>query len=622
MKALPSSDQDEEKKSPPPEPEESATEVKKPALPPDLVNQAEAEEATKEPTVEPPDPDEQRTGPDEDVTPFDDEKTAEAISEIVAKEGDDILAAQDAAAGKGGVKPPGKQGRRGGFFRHKWLRYTLFILVFGGLVAAGVVPKSRYWALNTAGVRSSSTVMVLDSTTELPLKGVQVSLAGRQASTDKDGKVRFTDLRLGPTELSITQVGFEVIKRNVVVGWGSNPLGSFALKATGVQYVIEVDDFLSGQPIEGVEATDGEASAVSDKEGKITLTLESQVAVKDGVTLAKAGYRTEKITLSENPKKTTKVKLVLARKVVFVTKQSGKYDLYKTDLDGKNREVLLPGTGHETSNISLAVSPDGNRVAYVSTRANKRDSDGFLLSNLLLINTSSGDTVTIAEGSQIQLIDWIGTRIIFQVAAADGAGGDRYTVVSYSYPGNTRLQLASANQLRAVISAQGNIYYALAADSAKPSLQLGLFKIKPDGLGKQRVFEEEPTTVLRTTYNTLSVQTTEGTWYTYNLASGAKTEVDAPTSLASRLYADNADRSRSLWVDQGTLKTYKIKGGKETDLKSQSGLTYPLSWLDSTVAIYRVSNSSETADYAVSIEGGAARKISNVSPTYGFAHTQ
>jgi Tol biopolymer transport system component len=75
--------------------------------------------------------------------------------------------------------------------------------------------------------------------------------------------------------------------------------------------------------------------------------------------------------------------LVRARKVVVVTRQSGKYDIYKSDIDGKNREALLLGTGHENSNISLAVSPDGQRVAFVSTRANEAATTAvFLLSSL------------------------------------------------------------------------------------------------------------------------------------------------------------------------------------------------------------------------------------------------
>lgn len=592
-------------------PEEDSTEES-----PEDKNEDESKEQEVPPDLAP-DPDEQPAEEDSGTTPFDDEKTDKAIDEIVAKEGDEILAAQDAAALKGGVKPPKR-----GFFRKRWVRRTLLLLFLGGAIAAVVVPQSRYWVLNTAGVRSSSSVVVIDSTTQLPLKGVSVSVAGKKATTDSDGAAKFSKLKLGPTKLIINQVGFEEINRKIVIGWGSNPLGNFALKATGVQYVIEVTDYLSDKPVEGVEATDGQVTAISGKDGKITLTLESPLVAQEGVTLNKEGYRAEKITLNEDPKKPVKAALVLARKAVFITKASGKYDVYKSDIDGKNREVLLLGTGSENSNITLATSPDGSRAALVSTRDNKRDSSGFLLSSVVLINTENGEKVTIGEASQIQLIDWIGTRLIFQLGSSDSTAGNRYTVVSYDHTNTTRLQLAAANKLTAVMTAQGVVYYAVGADSANPSLQLGLFKIKPDGSGKQRVFEGELETVLRSTYNSLSLQANDGTWSTYDVVGGSKVQISSPTNLANRLYTDNADRSRSLWVNQGALMNYEVASGKDATVKSQGGLAYPVQWLTSTAAIYRISTGGETADYAVSTLGGSAHKISDVAASYGFAQSQ
>jgi hypothetical protein len=194
--------------------------------------------------------------------------------------------------------------------------------------------------------------------------------------------------------------------------------------------------------------------------------------------------------------------------------------------------------------------------------------------------------------------------------------------VSYNYSDNTRLQLAAANKLSVVMTAQGTVYYAVAADSANPSLQLGLFKIKPDGTAKQRVFDGELESVLRPTYSTLNLQDNEGVWYSYDIASGAKTQASSPGSLANRLYIDNADRSRSLWINQGALMLYDVTAGKDTSIKTQNGLTYPVQWLSPTDAVFRVSSGSETADYAVSVLGGSAHKISDVAASYGFAQAQ
>src|SRR5690606_8611006 len=125
------------------------------------------------------------------------------------------------------------------------------------------------------------------------------------------------------------------------------------------------------------------------------------------------------ISLSEDPEKPTKATMVIDRKAVFVSRANGKYDLFKSDLDGQNREILLAATGNENSNISLVLSPDGKRAAFISTRDGKRDSGGFLLSSLVLIDVENGNTTTIAEAAQIQLVDWAGTRVVFQLGSSD-----------------------------------------------------------------------------------------------------------------------------------------------------------------------------------------------------------
>src|SRR5690606_5065790 len=128
-----------------------------------------------------------------------------------------------------------------------------------------------------------------------------------------------------------------------------------------------------------------------------------------------------------------------------------------------------------------------------------------------------GNTLTIAEAAQVQLIDWVGTRLVFQLGTSDSGADDRYTIVSYDYGSSTRLQLVAASRLQAVVGARGSVYYA---SDDEP----GLFKIGVDGKGQQQVFDGEVASVLRSTYGTLSLQDADGTWVSYDLASGSKTQ--------------------------------------------------------------------------------------------------
>ena len=103
--------------------------------------------------------------------------------------------------------------------------------------------------------------------------------------------------------------------------------------------------------------------------------------------------------------------------------------------------------------------------------------------------------------------------------------------------------------------------------------------------------------------------------------STAKKESNQPSNLTSRIYSDSADGARSLWVDQrdgkGVLVLYDKDSDKEKALVSQAGLENPVRWLNNTTLVYRIHTPQETADYVLSIEGGSAKKIRDVTSTYG-----
>jgi hypothetical protein len=93
--------------------------------------------------------------------------------------------------------------------------------------------------------------------------------------------------------------------------------------------------------------------------------------------------------------------------------------------------------------------------------------------------------------------------------------------------------------------------------------------------------------------------------------------------LTSRLYLDNSAQGRSLWVNQGTLKSYDVGGRKDSDVTSQSvfDVSPRLAERNGGRCI-ACQPGSETADYVVSVEGGDAHKVADVAPTYGFAQVQ
>jgi hypothetical protein len=608
-------------------------EPEKPAEAPEAPQSAPSQPVVStQPGVAPPaEPDPAADAAEAEPSMLSDERTDRAVEDIVAHESDELLKAQDTAAANA---PTVVVHRKRGFWRGighffglwfgtakgRWLTF-IFLVLIGGSVAA--VPEARYWTLNTAGVRASASVGVVDEITQLPLKGVTVTLAGQTKQTGTDGTARFTRLRLGETRLGITQPGFASIYRRATMGWGSNPLGLVSLDATGARYTITVSDYITGKPLSGVLATAGDATAQSDDAGKIELTLEDATAAGLSVSLSRDGYRSAQVALKAAAQ-TTAAQLLPARKTVYVSKASGKYDLYKSDLDGTNPELLLPGTGNENANISVVTSVDGAYAAVVSTRDDQRDADGFLLNTLTLVKVDGGTTVTLAHAAQIQLIDWVGSRLIFEQVSTDPKVPvtSRYSIISYDYQANSRVQLAAAPKLTGIFGAQGDVYYAIAADDNNTSSQKpGFYSIRPDGTGRHTAYDHEVWDGVRTDYNTLALQTADG-WVAYDLTSGDANAIDAPASYTSRLYRDNAEHTQSLWANQDALMLFDAKSGKDTSLQSQSGLSYPLQWVGDAV-VYRVVTGGESANYITALTPGAtAHKILDVANTYGFSTGQ
>ncbi len=545
-----------------------------------------------------------------DKTPFDDSTTSEAIDDIVATEGDQVLQAEDST--KYSVQGP----------KHRWYHFlatskgrwaTLLVLAIAIGLLVGL-PTTRYWMLNAYGVRVSTSVTTVDSATHSPLKNVKVTVAGRTVTTNGDGTAKLHGLKLGPATIRITQTGFATVSQDVVLGWGSNPLGTVALKSVGVRYELHLSDYLSGKAIAGAEASSGEATARSDSNGKLVLTLPSTAAATAPISVSKAGYRTEQVLLGD-PSKSQNVHMVADAKALFMSKESGTYDVYRSDLDGKNTQVLLTGTGSETSQNALVVSPDGSHAALVSARTGEHASDGFVLNTLTIIATSDGSAISPAKAEQIQLIDWVGSRLIFEQVSPDASASGRYSIISYDVSSGSRIQLASASQLSAVFSVRGVVYYGLPADASAP----GLYKINPDGSGKQQIFNQAVVSGLRSDYTTLDLQTPTG-WYGYDVLSGNTVSLTSPAGI-NRLYVDNGKGTASLWVQsQGTFNLYDVASGKDSARGSQAGLTYPLRWATDSVIVYRVS--TESADYAVSLEGGTPHKIATVTNTTGLGQNQ
>lgn len=562
---------------------------------------------------------------------LDNPETTQAIAEITKEDDETLLDIETAPVDKSTEVPLKKRGRIREFFRRWWgnpvARWCTIIGLVVIVIAAGLWPASRYAVLNTVGVRASTTLKVIDAETRLPLKNVTVSASGVTVKTNGDGQATLRGVELGTQTIRIERAAFAPVSLERTLGWGSNPLEDVLLAATGLQLRFTALDYLSAKPVTAAQASVGDAVAVADDQGRIVLTAADPEADTITVELTAQGYKIEHVVMAvASSDAIREIKLVPAQPLVYISKQSGKYDVFKTDIRAEKPELLLAGTGNERrDSLRLVASPDGSTAAFVSTRTTQRDADRYPMSTLTLIQSADGSNRAIDLAQQIEPIAWNGNTLVYYVvyASASSANSQRSKIIAYDTSSSTRKVLATADYFNGAQVIGGTLYYA--TTQTDPTLPSRFAKISISGNGKATLLEKPVWSMLRTSPTEMSLETIDG-WYTYLIGDTAAHRGTAVDYANRRAYTDTPDGKMTAWVDnrdgKGVIVLTDMSTGSERVVASASGLQSPLRWLGAGVLSYRVVTTDETADYAVSINGGEPRKVIDVTDVDGFTFGQ
>ncbi|HSX43589.1 MAG TPA: hypothetical protein VLF59_05920 [Candidatus Saccharimonadales bacterium] len=348
-----------------------------------------------------------------------DPETDKAIDDIVKKEGDDVLKAQDEEVAHAVVMKQGPWERFKNWNIQWWhdprkrlLSIACIIVVLGVLLA---VPFTRYNILGVV-LKADVTVKVVDSKSGQPVSGAQVELSGKMAETQANGEAKL-HVNTGSGSLKVSKKYYTGLAKGELVA-GKNTF-KVPLVATGHQVSIKLVDKVSGKPVSGATVTASGAKAKTNAKGMADLVIPSG-ATTQPATVSYTGYNDAKVTITADGTiaKNT-FQLVPAGKLYFLSNLSGKLDVVKTDLDGSNRQTVLAGTGSEDKfSTSLLASRDWKYLALLSKRSGTTAS-------VYLIDTTNGDKLTtIDEGNaNFTLVGWSGDRFIYKVhrnTVADG----------------------------------------------------------------------------------------------------------------------------------------------------------------------------------------------------------
>lgn len=292
------------------------------------------------------------------------------------------------------------------YWRKKWLTLPLTLLAILGLLAA--IPWTRY-AIAGLFVEQTVTVRVVDSTTQKAVTQADVQLDGATVRTDKNGEARLAS-HVGDRDVTVTKKYYKDADQSVLVPLFSETTVTVALEATGRLVPITVTDRITGAKLADVVIDAGNDNQVrTDTAGTATLVVPTQTDVVS-TTLSLNGYLSAQADVHQS--QSNEFQLTPTGSMYFLSKQSGKIDVVKTNLDGSDRQTVLAGTGSEEDNdTSLLASRDWHYLALKAKRAADKPAGVYI------VDTSTGKLTTVqADGATIDLVGWSDHTFLYKSA--------------------------------------------------------------------------------------------------------------------------------------------------------------------------------------------------------------
>ncbi len=315
-------------------------------------------------------------------------------------------------------KATNKGGGLRGKLQHLWnwvcmhKKISIPVAAVAVLLLAAAIPFTRY---AVAGLfwKQDFTIVVTDTETDKPVSRAQVTLHGVSAFTDSAGKAKL-HVPVGKTQLIVDKRYYKTVTQSVTVPiMQSGDTYKVSFQATGRQVPLAVTNKITKQVVKGVTIKAEGAEAQTDAKGEAVLVVPANKATV-AAKLSGQGYNavdvTVKVTTQADPSNAFTV--TPAGKIYFLSNQSGKIDVVKTNLDGSERQVVLAGTGKENPNeTSLLASQDWKYLALWSKR------DGGDNAKIFLIDTTANDQITTMDEGNANFTPtgWDGHHFIYTV---------------------------------------------------------------------------------------------------------------------------------------------------------------------------------------------------------------
>ncbi len=456
-------------------------------------------------------------------------------------------------------------------------------------------------------VKRDVSVEVVDDKTLQPISGVSVEMAGRKGLTDGEGQVKIDNVKVGKNKVKISKSGYESKTQDTLVRFSTTKLEPIRLVGSGYKLSFIVKDRVSGAPIKDAKIVLGGVESFTNNKGEADARVSPSGSAKLSLSTSKEGFNTvtQDVEVVDNSP-LREIILTPSGTVLFVSNKSKKYDVYASDLDGKNERVVLKASGKENENTALYPSPTGEYVALVASRDGRVGEYGGLEQELYVINVASGELKKIEE--RPGQVNWSGNTLISDTSTPPAYDSK---VIAYNAETKSKKDLFTLNG--SYLLAEGKIYFSL-GDVNKPDF--GFFVMNIDGSAKKKL-DAKPFDIYRQNIGSLTLVDFDRGTFSINFGSDkiVKTSDDASALKTLQVISskDNSTRVFTRVIDSfSQLFKASPDGSNEKQLTkganvSDSFYTTP----NGTNVIFYGSVGTEAGVYIVSVNGGSPLKIAN-----------
>ena len=499
---------------------------------------------------------------------------------------------------------------------------TFIGLLLAAAIIAWLITPSRVWFLNTLGLRAQFELATLVSTPQGPppmLKNVLVTINNREYHTNDEGSLKVS-IPYGQTKIVISKPGYETITKDQLFDFdpffyylGGKQTDdqlrkqSVLMKSVGIEVRFVARDWLTGQPITTGHFGVGDVVTTPGAQGEVSLLIPATDAktVQLNAKFGGSGYAdiTKEITLADQQPELT---FVPAGKHYFVSKRSGQFAVYSSNLDGSAVAEVVPGSANETGDIAVSVSPNGKYAALASTREATRDTFGTVQQKLYIIDLATNKLTAVDTARQFDFADWSGDNVVYTARYREAGGANVQRVASADAARQKHTTHASDATLKVVRVRLGSVVY-LKADNELRTAKIAGGTEKSLGTGVQKLTQIEA--------DKFAYQIADASWRQYDVNADQVSTIPTPNALNRAFLANASGDGQTLLVvevidGKPTLIAKAVGNGQEKQLYAGQDLRGPVRWVGN-VAVYRAGE----ADYAVGAIGGAPKKITDVTAT-------